>query len=315
MSGSGKAGAVCPFCKGSISRDLERYGGNCPHCLLEVPGDDAPTDPGLEQKKKQEEEEAAQKVVEEKKRRNYMRLGMLVLLFLTGLGAFEYQRQIEARTYIPPEYFQMPVEDLNIEDGVAEATPEAPPATGSAPPETVASATPATPKTVDVSLPPEIAPKTVASTNGKPPKTSGKTPKTAEVVASASAPPTPVIPNLGAGGTGGTGTVSAGGGGQVLTDKAAIEAMVTRVSKGYNGAILSCYESATKANPELKGIWTVTFIVTPGGSTRDVKVTGSSTQDAGMEACMKRRVEGWRFQSINSDFKAAKTYRLSPNGW
>ena len=314
MSGSGKVAAVCPFCKGSISRDLERYGGNCPHCLLEVPGDDAPTDPGLEQQKKQEEEEVAKKVVAEKKRHSYFRFGLLAMLFLMCVAGFEYQRQIEARTYIPPEYFQMPVEDLNIEDGVAEAAPEIPPATGSVPPETVASARPATPKTLDVNLPPEVAPKTVAVSNGKPPKTSSKTPKTPEQVAS-SAPPTPVIPNLGAGGTGGTGTVSAGGGVQVLTDKAAIEAMVTRVSKGYNGAILSCYESAAKANPELKGIWTVTFIVTPGGSTRDVKVTGSSTQDAGMEACVKRRVEGWRFQSINSDFKAAKTYRLSPNGW
>ena len=39
--------ATCPFCKGGISADVVQFGGNCPHCLLEIPGEEAPTDPGL----------------------------------------------------------------------------------------------------------------------------------------------------------------------------------------------------------------------------------------------------------------------------
>ena len=35
--------------------DLLVFGGACPHCLIDIPGEEAPTDPGEELKKKQEE--------------------------------------------------------------------------------------------------------------------------------------------------------------------------------------------------------------------------------------------------------------------
>ncbi len=40
--------AECPFCGSGASEDLITYGGTCPKCFAEVPGEEAPTDPGEE---------------------------------------------------------------------------------------------------------------------------------------------------------------------------------------------------------------------------------------------------------------------------
>ena len=38
--------ADCPFCGGEISEAMALDGGTCPHCFGEIPGEDAPTNPG-----------------------------------------------------------------------------------------------------------------------------------------------------------------------------------------------------------------------------------------------------------------------------
>ena len=37
----------CPFCQSSISEELALHGGYCPSCLIEVPGEESATDPGV----------------------------------------------------------------------------------------------------------------------------------------------------------------------------------------------------------------------------------------------------------------------------
>ena len=37
---------TCPFCRASISEELLRVGGRCPSCLIEIPGEEAATNPG-----------------------------------------------------------------------------------------------------------------------------------------------------------------------------------------------------------------------------------------------------------------------------
>ena len=44
----------CPFCKESVDEAILEYGGRCPSCLIEIPGEDAPTDPGEVAKAAQE---------------------------------------------------------------------------------------------------------------------------------------------------------------------------------------------------------------------------------------------------------------------
>ena len=39
--------STCPFCSTEISEELSLYGGHCPSCLIEIPGEEAITDPGI----------------------------------------------------------------------------------------------------------------------------------------------------------------------------------------------------------------------------------------------------------------------------
>lgn len=36
----------CPFCKAQIDEEILLYGGTCPTCLIEIPGEESATDPG-----------------------------------------------------------------------------------------------------------------------------------------------------------------------------------------------------------------------------------------------------------------------------
>ena len=38
--------AECPFCGAEIREEVSLYGGTCASCLIEIPGEEAPTDPG-----------------------------------------------------------------------------------------------------------------------------------------------------------------------------------------------------------------------------------------------------------------------------
>ena len=37
----------CPFCKAQIDEEILLYGGTCPTCLIEIPGEESATDPGV----------------------------------------------------------------------------------------------------------------------------------------------------------------------------------------------------------------------------------------------------------------------------
>ena len=41
---------ACPFCSRPVNVEMTLYGGRCPHCFGEIPGEESPTDPGEEKK-------------------------------------------------------------------------------------------------------------------------------------------------------------------------------------------------------------------------------------------------------------------------
>jgi Kef-type K+ transport system membrane component KefB len=59
------------------------YGGPCPHCILEIPGEEAPTDPGLA--KRQAAQQAARAEAERAGRTRNVALASLGALLVTGL--------------------------------------------------------------------------------------------------------------------------------------------------------------------------------------------------------------------------------------
>ncbi|HCH66785.1 MAG TPA: hypothetical protein DFR83_28540 [Deltaproteobacteria bacterium] len=50
---------ACPFCQGEVDDDILTFGGRCPQCLIEIPGEEAPTDPGADARAAEAAAEAA----------------------------------------------------------------------------------------------------------------------------------------------------------------------------------------------------------------------------------------------------------------
>lgn len=75
-------------------------------------------------------------------------------------------------------------------------------------------------------------------------------------------------------------------------DAQSVEAVIAK----QKGAIIGCYESLLKLNPEAKGKLTLTFVIEPTGRVSEVtpKVTGF--QDDTFEQCVKDRVKRWKFK-------------------
>jgi hypothetical protein len=83
----------CPFCKNQVSAELLRDGGACPHCLNDIPGEDAATDPGVALRAK---EAAATAAAQRKRKITSIALAAAVLLSVAGgIGYTEYQRSLQ----------------------------------------------------------------------------------------------------------------------------------------------------------------------------------------------------------------------------
>lgn len=314
----------CPFCKGVITRDLERHGGACPHCLLEIPGDDADTDPGLILKQKQAEEQ--QKAVAKHNRGNWMigTAALCVFVMAIGGGFWWNNAREEAMYYDPQVYFQAPLEEINLAEFVAEGeaakaeiarVAQAEGTSGNSGGPTNGSGTPKNPKIPDIKVvvPQDSElPQPIATNSG------GRNP--GGVRGSSNPPPLDAkIPEFGQrNGATGMDIASSSGArptGTALTERTAIEEMVQRVSKVYNSQIGVCYEQRQKAILDLKGIWTLSFTILPNGGTRDVRARGGGISDPELEQCMVRAATTWKFEPLATEFKVTKQYRLSPAGW
>lgn len=286
---------VCPYCKGAIAPELARFGGRCPHCMLEVPGEDAPTDPGALLRAKQELEARERAKVAAKKKQQRLLLGAVggaVALLLVGVLAW---RSYEARTYTVGEYFQFPMEEIAAAPPVEEPAATAEPVPGS------------------------------KGSGAKPPKsgsngavtasTGGVKAVGATAVASTEAPP-PVPSTVGLPGTitlGGS-TIDVSRPDLVLSDQDQITEMARMVMSRSAPQLQACYQQRLKQVPDLAGVWDVSFIIQTSGATSDVKVAGTSRKDPELESCMARAVGGWKFTRIARALPVSRPYRFRSAG-
>ncbi len=271
--------------------------------MLEIPGEEAPTDPGLQAKQRQEQEEKVRRAAQAKKSRI---LGVVALLALLGVGAGAWkvwQSQQEAMTYEMDDYYALELEDIQA------APPDAPQPDATA----VASATPKPPgvrkssgggNTVDVADRPPG--------EGPPLKSGSGTGGGADVM---SAAVSTALPTGGTGLGGGAIRVEQLGSDVVLTDDAAIYDMAKRVINASSPQLQNCYNQRLKQVANLKGAWDVSFVIAKEGAAKNVRVTGVNGADAELESCMSRAVGGWRFQKIAKDQPVKKTYRFGASSW
>ncbi len=297
-------GPACPYCKGGITPDLLRAGGNCPHCMLEIPGEEAQTDPGLEQKQKL----AAAHIAQERRRRARGRvigaLATALLLGLGGVGYWQMQLAEEELIYELDDVYMAP------RDGLI-ASQERP-----------------------ASLPGAVLPPPKKSAARRDPglPTVGELPSLPSGARTADAPGKATVTYT-PGGARADATVAAIGGGVgtstlgsvdikvsrsntiVLDDDDEIRAMAKEVSGAYAPQIETCVAARLKADSSFKGSWKVTFKIMPDGTVGKISTKALEAQDEAVDACIRRQVGGWRFQKISHEFTVAKTWRFSGQEW
>ena len=278
--------AECPFCKGKVAADLTRDGGRCPHCLIEIPGEEAPTNPGEAAKAMQQAEAAAAR------KGGPPRVLLALLLMVTvGGGALVLSQHEE-----PPSPMDFSFEMVPLSEHK------------------------------DLALPQSSGPEAVERSNrphrdrsGGVANAGGSTHSgSVGAVANAGGAPEEIPQEAGAGlrlpttsskkvdmGLGGGPVISVPTGGrfaptaEVLSDPAAIQEAVGKALNAYVGTLRRCYESALKSNDGLRGKWDVGFMIQTDGHTDDVVVTFmTGKSDKGFEACMEREVHGWTFARI-----------------
>ncbi len=272
--------AHCPFCKQAISPELAQYGGNCPKCMLEIPGEDAPTDPGAHLRAKQDVERLV--VVTKERRRRWVgwAVGGVVVVALGAVGVARLKEERDALTYNLDDYYVMPLEDIVV--------------TAPAPPEPAASAPLRTAAGGGV---PASHP---AAVTLAPPEGATPTPLRGATPAGDALPA-----DLAATMVSGTGSAELGGAtigvsrlDAVLSDPAEIKAMIGRVLAGSRPQLNACYQQRLKQVESLRGTWDLEFTVSTSGMATGVDANGRDRSDSELESCMERAVAGWRFSKV-----------------
>lgn len=299
--------SVCPFCKGAVPADSLRFGGNCPHCMLEIPGEEAPTDPGIQARHRKGQEDEARRVKKQRKNRILGALSLVLLLGLGGTGAWAYQTQQQGLTYEMDDYYATPFAELQnavarqvaVTGGVAAPSVGKVPATGGG----------VRPNGRKV---PDVAPigtgNAAAASGPRRPSFQAGADEAAPAISSA------------AGSTGGdigVGQIKVSfvGSEVVLTDSDEIIAMAKSVINASSPQLTGCYNQRLKQVEGLKGAWAAEFTIGRDGAVKGVQVSGVNSSDSDLERCMSQAILAWKFQKIVKDQAVKKTYRFGAGSW
>lgn len=318
----------CPFCNASVEPQLIVHGGTCPMCFGEIPGEEAPTNPGEEVKRKQEAAD----------RRGLRLRAMMTLVFggvvfasvlcvAGGLVLYPKEDKLAAVNFDDYEGWD------NLEElAFVEAAPEPevaaadPKAAGTKPNTAKANGTKVNttisgfdPSKIDLGTP-NLGDIATADPSGAP--TGPRGPRSSQAAGTADIP-TQDIPSLTPSTSGLSGLSGLTGGGVkrsavpniTLTDDNEIIQMAARVLSTEMKGLKSCYEQELKTTEDgFSGRWVVSLVIGKDGVPKNVSVTPAETQPRpAMEACMVAKAQRWRFQPIKADFEVSKSARFSPN--
>lgn len=271
--------------------------------MLEIPGEEAATDPGLEQRQRQAAEQQAAKQRSTSRARG-LGAAAVVLLALAGAGGwYQWQAQQEELVYELEDVYMAPRDGMIAHKEVAPSAPA--PTTGIG-------------KRPGKRSPGSVVP----AGGGEGIATAGSSGTGGPSAVKLSAP-------TGAGGVAAVGIDNVGPGGSrlgdveiavsrvnttVLQTDEEIKAMAKEVSSAYYPQVESCVQRRLKADPTFQGGWKVKFTIETDGTVSGFGSTALENADPELESCMQRTITAWRFQRIARPFKVGKTYRFAA-GW
>ena len=276
----------CPFCQSSISEELALHGGHCPSCLIEIPGEESATDPGVAADLPASVDAVAGGVP--------VRLIAAVAVIGMGVaGAVLSSGSEESGAAPVAVQAAAPIplsahEDQPVPAALEAAVPNGEPSSARRARRTVT--------------------KHVKSGTSAPPLSSA-------VAKDASVVPTGGVSGLGSAPRDVFSTIGAAPRSReqesiVLDDALQIEEMIGRVLNRGAKQMEQCYNQALKLQEGLKGAWYVDFTITPAGKPFAVSVEALDAPNATIEACIKRQVARWRFQRVSEHVDVARTYRF-----
>ncbi len=297
--------AHCPFCKSSIDEELARFGGHCPKCVIEIPGDETPTDPGIGKR-------VEDQVESERQRRwgVYVAVGGLVLVVLVGASSVlwwrvdqqhqaDLQAQFDAESEI--EFYIASAEEHQL-PSLAKAEEVAPISSG-------ASSAPHSSHGTITNVP--------SSSSGSGSKSNrydftGSSDVDQPELAKLHERSIEVAPAADLGSVGFSvpqiEISRTGVSGMALSDPEEIRKSVGTALKAYSKQMNTCYERRLKNTPDLAGTWDVGFTITQNGHTSGIGVVPQTTRDAMLESCMSQAIASWTFQPMVQPQKFAKAY-------
>ena len=276
---------ACPFCGAAVGHEILVNGGHCPSCLIEIPGEETPTDPGEAARAQIAAEQEAASGGSGK----FVALGAIGLLVL-GVGGYFAFGQPE------PEVQPMQIEmgEFSFAPMSAHEDLEAPEGEGSE--DAVADAGPSA-----------SAKRGGGSTSGSAGGSAGRAPSASATAAASAEPPPPTGGQLQSDGPEGDpldavffgdGPSQKGVKAIVLCKPGEIYEGVRSVLKVKSPQLAQCYQRALKSNEGLRGRWMASFVVQKSGKPAEVKAVGQSMKDATLEACVVTQIERWSFPQL-----------------
>ncbi len=297
--------AHCPFCKATIDDELARFGGHCPKCVIEIPGDETPTDPGVG-KRVEEQVEAEQ----QRRWGVFAAVGGLVAVVVIGAGSvlwwrIDNQRQAAELARLEAEadngFFILPAEEHELPTAEPEEQPEQ-----GKPGNTGRSYQGSTVTNVPANTGTSSGPKRYDFTGGA----------NAEETELAGLQEREI--DVGPGGGPQVGSIGlnvpqidisrSGLDSVALSDPEEIRKSVGTALKAYSQQMNTCYERRLKNTPDLAGTWDVSFTITTSGSTAGIGVVPHTVSDRELETCMSQAIASWKFQNMAKPQNFSKPY-------
>lgn len=309
----------CPFCKGAIQRELLVNGGTCPHCLIEIPGEEAPTDPGEQAIARQHAEDAA---TSRKGPGLALALGLVVLLVGGGGWALLRNRQPDIVELGEESFASIPLDahqNIFAEDPATAgqaasagasgsrssgggAVASSGGSSGSGSMGSGSSRSGAVGTATGGQLAPEAQTEPGRATLNPAAGSIARQVEDVDPTAAASSPGGIVGPGI---------TVGGRSAAETLTDPDAITEMIKRVVGRNSRQLQDCYNDRLKLSESLEGRWRIGFEVQKNGSVSRIEVAGLSVADAELESCMTGRIASWRFSRIANPQQVSKTYSFT----
>ena len=273
--------AACPFCRSAVSEEISRFGGHCPQCLIEIPGEETATDPG----------EGRTGPVQTSTGSGPLVSGLVAAVVVLASVGVWYSQQLTDGEKGPARsgYKALPLsshEDQTIPDVLRDR--------------------PVAEVAMDDS-------ETREDSSDRRNRTGGQLTGVRQTVAEGrvipKAGPTQMVNPLDAFAVG-SGPPIRGPQGIVLTDEGQIESMIGRVLDRGNKRLDACFQRRLQARPGYKGEWQVSVDIGTTGAVVGVDVSALSGADRTMERCIRSQVGRWTFQRIADPVSSGTVYRF-----